>query len=80
VFKNPPGDFAGRLVEAAGLKGLRIGDAQIAPEHGNFIVNCGRARARDIAALIRAAREKVLEKFQVALELEIRVLGNDLEV
>jgi UDP-N-acetylmuramate dehydrogenase len=80
VFKNPPGDFAGRLVEAAGLKGFRIGDAQIAPEHGNFIVNCGRARARDIAALIRAAREKVLQKFQVALELEIQVLGNDMKV
>ncbi|HYA03508.1 MAG TPA: UDP-N-acetylmuramate dehydrogenase [Syntrophobacteria bacterium] len=80
VFKNPPGDFAGRLVEAAGLKGFRIGDAQIAPEHGNFIVNRGCARARDIVALIQAAREAVLEKFQVALELEIQVLGNDMKV
>jgi UDP-N-acetylmuramate dehydrogenase len=80
VFKNPPGDFAGRLVEAAGLKGFRIGDAQIAPEHGNFIVNRGRARARDIVALIQVARERVLRKFQVALELEIQVLGNDMEV
>jgi UDP-N-acetylmuramate dehydrogenase len=80
VFKNPPGDFAGRLVEAAGLRGLRIGDAQIAPEHGNFIVNRGRARARDIVALIQVAREKVLQKFKVALELEIQVLGNDIKV
>jgi UDP-N-acetylmuramate dehydrogenase len=80
VFKNPPGDFAGRLIEAAGLKGLRIGDAQIAPEHGNFIVNCGRARARDIAGLIQVAREQVFERFQVKLELEIQVLGNDMKV
>jgi UDP-N-acetylmuramate dehydrogenase len=80
VFKNPPGDFAGRLVEAAGLKGLRIGDAQIAPEHGNFIVNRGRARAGDIVALIQTAREMVLRKFQVALELEVQVLGNDMKV
>jgi len=79
VFKNPPGDFAGRLIEAAGLKGFQIGDAQIAPEHGNFIVNCGRARARDIAALIQVAREKVFEHFQVKLELEIQVLGNDMK-
>jgi len=80
VFKNPPGDFAGRLIEAAGLKGYRIGDAQIAIEHGNFIVNCGRARAGDIAALIQVAREKVFERFQVKLELEIQVLGNDVKV
>ena len=77
VFKNPPGDFAGRLIEAVGLKGVRIGDAQISPEHANFIVNRGQARARDILALIHLAREKVAREFGVHLELEIEVVGNN---
>jgi len=76
VFKNPPGDFAGRLIEAAGLKGVRIGDAQISPKHANFIVNRGQARAKDILALIQLAQEKVSQKFGVQLELEIEVVGN----
>ncbi len=75
VFKNPPGDFAGRLIEAAGLKGARVGDAQISPKHANFIVNRGRARANDICALIHLAQEKVSQKFGVQLELEIEVIG-----
>ena len=75
VFKNPPGDFAGRLIEAAGLKGVRVGDAQISPKHANFIVNRGRARANDICALIHLAQEKVSQKFGVQLELEIEVIG-----
>jgi UDP-N-acetylmuramate dehydrogenase len=75
VFKNPPGDFAGRLIEAAGLKGVRVGDAQISPKHANFIVNHGRARANDICALIHLAQEKVSQKFGVQLELEIEVIG-----
>ena len=77
VFKNPPGDFAGRLIEAVGLKGVRIGDAQISPEHANFIVNRGQAQARDILALIHLAREKVAREFGVHLELEIEVVGNN---
>jgi len=76
VFKNPPGDFAGRLIEAAGLKGVRIGDAQISPKHANFIVNRGQARAKDILALIQLAQEKVSQQFGVQLELEIEVVGN----
>jgi len=76
VFKNPPGDFAGRLIEAVGLKGVRIGDAQISPKHANFIVNRGQARASDIHALIRLAQEKVSQEFGVQLELEIEVVGN----
>ena len=76
VFKNPPGDFAGRLIEAVGLKGVRIGDAQISPKHANFIVNRGQARARDILALIQLAQEKVSQEFGVHLELEIEVVGN----
>ncbi|MCG6919338.1 MAG: UDP-N-acetylmuramate dehydrogenase [Deltaproteobacteria bacterium] len=77
VFKNPPGDFAGRLIEAVGLKGVRIGDAQISPKHANFIVNRGRARASDVHALIQLAQEKVSEEFGVQLELEIEVVGNN---
>jgi UDP-N-acetylmuramate dehydrogenase len=76
VFKNPPGDFAGRLIEAVGLKGVRIGDAQISPKHANFIVNRGQARSRDILALIQLAQEKVSQEFGVQLELEIAVVGN----
>jgi UDP-N-acetylmuramate dehydrogenase len=76
VFKNPPGDFAGRLIEAVGLKGVRIGDAQISPKHANFIVNRGQARASDIHALIQLAQDKVSQEFGVQLELEIEVVGN----
>ena len=77
VFKNPPGDYAGRLIEAAGLKGTRVGDAEISMRHANFIVNRGQARARDILALINLAQEKVSQKFGVNLELEIEVVGNN---
>jgi UDP-N-acetylmuramate dehydrogenase len=77
VFKNPPGDYAGRLIEAAGLKGTRVGDAQISMRHANFIVNRGQARARDILTLINLAQERVSQKFGVHLELEIEVIGNN---
>ncbi len=75
IFKNPPGDAAGRLLEAAGLKGLRIGGAMISQQHANFIVNCGGATARDVLALIAVARQAVREKSGVELELEIKVFG-----
>lgn len=75
VFKNPPGDYAGRLVEKAGLKGVRIGDACISPKHGNFIINLGRATAMDVLALIDLMRRRVREEFGVELELEVRVVG-----
>jgi UDP-N-acetylmuramate dehydrogenase len=75
MFKNPPGDYAGRLIEAAGLKGARVGDAQISPVHANFFINLGNASARDIRALIELAQETVLRKFGVALELEIELIG-----
>ena len=77
VFKNPPGDFAGRLIEAAGLKGIRVGDAQISTKHANFIVNRGQARASDILTLIQLAQKKVAHEFGVQLELEIEVVGNN---
>jgi len=75
VFRNPPGDFAGRLIEEAGLKGAREGDAEISTLHANFIVNHGRATARDVLALIERAREAVRHKSGVGLETEVKVLG-----
>ena len=75
MFKNPPGDSAGRLIEAAGLKGKRIGNAQISPLHGNFFLNLGEARAVDVFALIQAARRAVQAQFGIELELEIELVG-----
>ncbi len=75
MFKNPPGDYAGRLIEAAGLKGYRSGDAEISPVHANFFINHGKANAADISQLIQTARQKVLETSGVALELEIELVG-----
>ncbi len=75
VFKNPPQDYAGRLIEKTGLKGKRVGGAMISPKHANFIVNTGGARAADILALMDLARKKVKEQMGVELEPEIRVIG-----
>jgi len=75
MFKNPPGDFAGRLIEAAGLKGTRIGNAEISPTHGNFFVNHGETRAVDVKALIELAQKTVKENFGVELELEVELIG-----
>lgn len=75
VFKNPPGDYAGRLIEAAGLRGTRHGGAQIAEKHANFIVNASRASAADVLALAELAHDTVLRTFGVDLEREIVVLG-----
>lgn len=75
MFKNPPGDYAGRLIEAAGLKGYRHGQAQISPVHANFFENQGGATATDMLALIDTAREAVARKFGIELELEIEVIG-----
>ena len=76
IFKNPPGDFAGRLVELAELKRLRRGGAEISGTHGNFIVNLGGATAADVLWLIDRARTEVRAKTGVALELEIQVVGS----
>lgn len=75
MFKNPPGDFAGRLIEAAGLKGTRVGGVEISPVHANFFVNNDQATANDIWKLIQIARTRVQEKFGVTLELEVELLG-----
>jgi UDP-N-acetylmuramate dehydrogenase len=75
MFKNPPGDAAGRLIEAAGLKGVRVGQAEISRLHANFFVNLGGATAREVTRLIGLARNAVREKFEVELELEIELVG-----
>ena len=75
MFKNPTGDYAGRLIEAAGLKGYRIGDAQISPLHANFFINLGQARSQDVYDLIQLAHQTVSEKFSVNLELEVELVG-----
>jgi UDP-N-acetylmuramate dehydrogenase len=75
TFTNPPGDFAGRLIEAVGLKGHRVGQAQLSEVHANFVVNLGGARARDVLALVTLARGRVAERFGIRLETEVRFLG-----
>jgi UDP-N-acetylmuramate dehydrogenase len=75
VFRNPPGEYAARLIEACGLKGRTIGAAQISAKHANFIVNLGGARAADIEALIELAEGAVKERFGIALEREVQILG-----
>jgi UDP-N-acetylmuramate dehydrogenase len=75
VFRNPPGDYAARLIEACGLKGMRIGGAMISDKHANFIVNRGGATARDIEALIALAREAVQARYGMVLETEVRIIG-----
>lgn len=75
VFKNPPGDFAGRLIEEQGLKGRRVGGAMISDRHANFIVNTGKANAEDIMSLIRLAQEAVKTGTGIELESEIKVVG-----
>lgn len=76
IFKNPPGDSAGRLIEAAGLKGFRVGDAEISHRHANVLVNRGRARAQDALLVLERAREEVASRFGVLLEPEIQLLGS----
>lgn len=75
VFKNPPDDFAGRIIEACGLKGLREGDAQVSLKHANFIVNLGHATAAQVFSLIRAVEAGVWEKTGVRLERELKLAG-----
>lgn len=76
MFKNPAGDHAGRLIEAAGLKGTRIGNAEISTLHGNFFINHGETRAEDIRALVTLVQKTVFEKFNVKLELEVELVGD----
>ncbi|MCC7083112.1 MAG: UDP-N-acetylmuramate dehydrogenase [Burkholderiales bacterium] len=75
VFRNPPGDFAARLIDACGLKGRRRGGALISEKHANFIVNAGTAVAADIESLIDEAQARVLDRFGIVLEREVRIVG-----
>ncbi len=77
VFKNPPGDFAGRLLELAGAKGMRVGGARVPAEHANFIVNDGSATPADILTVIERLRRLVRHHHGVDLELEVEILGED---
>lgn len=77
VFRNPPGQAAGYLIEKAGIKGHAIGGAQVSTLHGNFIINTGNATAKDVLALIEVVRKKVRESNGADLELEIKIIGKD---
>ena len=77
VFKNPKENAAGYLIDQAGLKGIRVGNAEISKHHANFFVNHGNARSSDITSLIRLARKTVYEKFGIKLELEVKTIGFD---
>ena len=75
MFKNPPGHYAGQLIEQAGLKGERLGGAQISPVHANFIANTGGATAVDVIGLIRRAQDEVWRQSAIRLEPEVRIQG-----
>src|SRR5206468_10475645 len=77
VFKRPPGKYVGPMVEELGLKGYRIGDAQVSEKHAGFIINRGEATAADVLALIQYVRERVQAAFGVSLETEVRIIGED---
>ena len=76
TFKNPPDDFAGRLIEASGLKGKRVGDVEVSPQHANFFVNTGHATAQDYFELIKLVQKKVAQQTGIKLELEIELVGD----
>ena len=78
VFKNPPGQPAGKIIDESGLKGLQIGGAKVSEKHGNFIINVGEAKARDILDLIRIIQDKVLSERGIRLEAEVITIGEDL--
>ncbi len=75
IFKNPPGDYAGRLIESCGLKGYSVGGAQVSPVHANFFINTGSATARDYYSLIRQVQTAVQRVTGVRLETEVELLG-----
>jgi UDP-N-acetylmuramate dehydrogenase len=78
VFRNPEGDYAGRLIEVSGLKGLAIGGAQVSDKHANFIVNDGTASAADIENLIALVQQKIEQEHGVKLMPEVHIVGENL--
>jgi UDP-N-acetylmuramate dehydrogenase len=77
VFKRPPGRFVGPMIDELGLKGYRVGDAEVSSKHAGFIVNRGQATARDVLALVSFIQQRVKEKFGVDLETEFLIIGED---
>jgi UDP-N-acetylmuramate dehydrogenase len=75
TFKRPPGDFPGRVIEAAGLKGTRVGNIEVSPVHANYLVNLGGGTAEEALELIGLVKEKVRERLGIELEEEVRVVG-----
>ena len=75
TFKRPVGNYAGTLIQNAGLKGTRVGDAQVSEKHAGFIINCGKATCQDVLSLISVVQNTVMERFGVKLEPEVRLLG-----
>lgn len=75
VFKNPPKKHVGQLIEEAGLKNVRVGQARISEKHGNFIINEGRATAKDVITLIGLMKDKIKERFNISLETEVHIVG-----
>jgi len=80
IFKNPPNDSAGRIIDMLGLKGKSIGDAEVSTLHANFIVNKGKATSKDIIDLIRFVRDEVYSKTGILLELEVKIVGKEKEI
>lgn len=76
VFRNPPGDYAARLIESAGLKGMRMGDAEVSQKHANFILNSGSAKASDIERLIHCVSDRVYEVHGIQLIKEVHIIGH----
>jgi UDP-N-acetylmuramate dehydrogenase len=77
IFKNPPNEFAGRLIEACGLKGRRVGGAEVSPAHANWIVNADNATAAHVLELVEIVRAAVVERFGIRLEMEVKVVGEE---
>lgn len=80
VFRNPPGDYAARLIEAAGLKGFQLGGAQVSQKHANFIINQDNATAKDIESLIQHVAAVVQDRFNVPLHTEVKIIGDSLSL
>lgn len=76
VYRNPPNDFAARLIEACDLKGYRIGDAMVSPKHANFIINCKAAKAQDVESLMGIIESTVKDRFGIQLQTEVKILGS----
>ena len=75
TFRNPKDTFAAKLIEECGLKGFRVGNAEVSEKHANFIVNLGNAKAKDVVALMNLAKKKVKDKFKINLETEVQFVG-----